>query len=331
MRKIMVSSLVGLGVFLVVAAAMIKFYAYPKLALAPLDQDSKTSLSATDATVFDVRSNFLREVKADLEVVSTTRGDVKASDEASNDLGKEVRVWFGTQTVTDTDGIIRSQSVDSTAFDAHTSAAVNCCDNFAEEEAGVREPVDRKGIVYKFPFATEKKTYEWWDGEIGDTVEMEFVEETDIDGLEVYKFEGDIPATVVGTRDVPASVAGEPGTKDVTTDTVYANKRTFWIEPHTGVIIDRTEAQRSTLEIDGEERVIMTEADLAYTDEQVRTNVDDWRSKAMLLGLLEGFVPWLLGLVGLMLIVGGFFFFRRMTAGSPSDGSATRRREKVAV
>lgn len=325
MRRVVPVVLVGLGAFLLVATVLIKFYAYPKLAVAPADQDSVTRLAAEDAIVFETDPTLLTEIRTDLDVVSTTRGDVEASEEASEDAGDEVLVWVGTQTVTDDGGTIRSQSRDRTAFDAHTSEAVDCCDNFVEDQADERTPVQRDGIVYKFPFDAEKKTYAWWDSEIADTVDMEYVEETEIDGLTVYKYEGAIPPTVVGTREVPAGVAGEPGTDNVVTDSVYANKRTFWIEPNTGVIIDRQEEQRSTLEFNGEERVIQTEANLSYTDEQVQTNADDWKSKARLLGLIDGILPWFVALLGLVLIALGLFLSARgRSDDAPAGGRSSR-------
>lgn len=311
MRRFMSSLLVGVGVFVLIAAALLKFYAYPKLAVAPKDQNSVTSLSATGATIFDTNPAVLSEVTTDLTVKSTTKGDVPASESASDKLGRDVVVWAGTQTIVDGDGTVRSQSADRTAFDASTSEAVDCCDNFVEDEADVRTPVKRDGIVYKFPFGTGHKAYRWWDDSLGDTVVMKFVKETSIKGLDVLEFHGNVPETAVGTMDVPASVVGETGDGNVTADKMYANERTFWVEPHTGVIINREEKQRSTLQVNGQERLVMTDADLSYTPAQVSTNVDDWSGKAFLLGLIDGVLPWLVMLLGVLLVVGGLLLGRR--------------------
>lgn len=336
MRRLMPPVMVGLGVFLLLGAALIKFYAYPKLAVAPIDQDSTTKLFAEDAVIFDSDPNFLREVRTDLSVASTTRGNVEASEDASDELGDPVRIWLGTTTITDSDGIVRSQSKDSTIFDATTAENVEDesyqGDSWIEEEADQRTEVKRTGLAYKFPFGTEKKSYQWWDDSILDTVEMKFVEESEIEGMTVYVFEGEIPETVIGTRaDVPPSVLSEPGTDGLTADTTYANTRTFWIEPQTGVIIDRREQQRATLQYNGEERVITTEADLSYTDEQVSANVDEYEGKASALGLVNGILPWIGALIGLLLIVGGVLLGRRSdnrpdgpaAASGPSRAKAT--------
>ncbi|MQW76404.1 DUF3068 domain-containing protein [Nocardioides sp. dk4132] len=329
MRRVVPAVLVGLGVFLLVAAALLKFYAYPKLAVAPIDQNSETTLTAEGAVIFDTDPSMLTEVMVDLEAVSTTRGDVDASQEASDDLGEEIRVWTDTQTITSDDGVIRSQSRGRAAFDAHTGEAVDCCGAFSETTEDERVSVVREGLIYKFPFDTKKETYEWWDGTAATTVPAEFVEETDVDGLAVYKFEADLPPAVVGTREVPASVVGERGSDNIEADVVYANKRTFYVEPVTGAVIDRVEEQRSTLAIDGEERATTTEADLSFTDAQVAENVDEYESKASLLSMVNGLFP-ILGLVlGLILIAVGLLLSRRggdaAPAGAGAKGDDTRR------
>lgn len=326
MRRLFPPVMVGLGVFLLIGAALIKFYAYPQLAVAPKDQDSITNLTAQDAVVFSTDPAVLAELEMDLEVTNTTRGDIEATDEAPDGT----LVWADTQTVKNTEGDTLSQSISLAAHDAHTGEAVDCCGSFVQEDAEVG-PVEvvREGQVYKFPFGTEKKTYQWWDDTIMGTVAAEFSKETDLDGLKVYEFVADIPQTVVGTREVPASVVGEVGTDPVEADVAYANRRTLWVEPNTGVIIDRREEQNSTLQIDGEDRVTTTRADLEYTDEQVAANIDEYESKAGLLGLVNGLIP-LLGLIlGLLLIVGGVLLGRSQPKDSASAPQTRRAPAKV--
>ena len=53
MRRILGPLLFGLGVFLLVGGLLLRFYAYPRVAVAPIDQNSVTKLEATGATLFD--------------------------------------------------------------------------------------------------------------------------------------------------------------------------------------------------------------------------------------------------------------------------------------
>lgn len=326
MRRLFPPVLVGLGVFLLIGAALIKFYAYPNLAVAPEDQDSITHLTAEGAVVFSTDPSLLTEIKTDLSVTNTTRGDAEATEKAPDGT----LVWADTQTVKNEQGDILSQSISLAAHDEHTGEAVDCCGSFVQEdaEAGPVE-VARKGQVYKFPFGTEKKTYQWWDDSILDTVPATFVKETDRNGLKVYEFTAEVPQTVVGTREVPALVVREIGNEAMEVDVAYANTRTFWVEPNTGVIIDRREEQNNTLQINGEDRATTTQATLEYTDAQVAANVEEYESKAGLLGLVNGLIP-LLGLIlGVLLIAGGLLLGRSTSSAPGSDASNRRAPAKV--
>lgn len=316
MRRFLGPILVGSGAFLLVAAVLLRFYAYPQLAVAPIDRDSVTNLEATDATLFD--TSLLREITTDLSVATTTRGDVEASKEA----GDDTRVWTGTTTIS-ANGIIRSQSAERAAFDGVSGEAVNCCESFAETTDGERSPVTRKGLLYKFPFNTEKKDYDFWDSTLRDTVKAEYQKEDKVRGLDVYVFTTSTPATVVGTREVPGSILGLDDAA-VDADVVYANSRTFYVEPVTGGIVNRLEEQKSTLALDGEDQVTTTEASLRYTDAQVKTSVDDISSQASQLTLLRTTLPLLALVLGLVALAAGVLLARRSRQHDDAPGRRQR-------
>jgi hypothetical protein len=319
MRRNLAPVLIGLGAFLLVAGVLVRFYAYPRLAVAPVDIDSTTRLEAKGATIFNSDPKVLAEMETDLNVVSVTRGNVGATEEAEDGT----LVWAQTTRVTSADGVDRSLSTEQAAHDEVTGAAVDAAEdvNWVEtpfdttpgEEPEIRRvPVERTGQIFKFPFGTEKKTYQYWDGDIEQAPDATFEGEEEIDGLTVYKFVQSIPATKIGTRDVPASVFGLKGDA-VEADSVYAVERTMWVEPQTGAIIDRSEKQLSTVEYDGHE-IRATDATFQYTDEQVTSNVDKASSKAMLLSLASG-AGWIaLAVLGLLVIVGGVLAHLRRRA-----------------
>lgn len=292
MRRFAAPVLIGLGTFLIVGALLLKFYAYPRLAVVPEDQNSVTELSATGATVFDVST--LQQITTDLSIKATTRGDVKAAEKAPDGAV----VWVGTQTVKKSDGGIISQSSDITAMDETTAEAVNCCGVSVDVVNGVGTPVVRKGLVFKFPFNTEKKDYQVWDDTLGAAATAKYAGESEILGMKVYKFTMDIPETVVGTREVPASVLGLEGDL-VNADSTYAVQRQIFVEPAIGAIIDRIDDQRAALTYDDAE-LVTTEAEISYTDAQVKSNVDDYKSKAMLLAGARTTYPLIAGLLGLL-------------------------------
>lgn len=305
MRRLLGPILVGIGAFLVVTGVLSRFYAYPALAVAPIDQNSVTSLEATGATIFDLST--LKEVTTDMSVKNATRGDVKASEDA----GDNTRVWTSTTSYRDQIGNIRSRSAERYAFDAHTGEAINCCGGFEETTDGEQEPVKRSGLVSKYPFGTEKKDYKFWDATLGQAVTTKFQKESEIDGLTVYEFKYEVPTTTVGTRDVPPSYVGLPGTETATVDIQYSTVTQHWVEPVTGVIIDRVSDTQNTLAKDGTKLISTSAGVFSYTDEQVKANVDEYEGKASSLQMVQTTVPLVGVVLGLLLIIGGVLLARR--------------------
>jgi hypothetical protein len=318
MRRAVPVVAIGLGAFLLVGGFVIRFYVYPKVAVAPIDQNSVSTLVAEDATVFDVAS--LSEITTDLTTVAKTTADVEASEEA----GDNIRVWVNTSSTRDSDGVIRGRQVDRAAFDATSGEAVNCCDEYLSTEENELTPVKHEGLLFKLPFNTQKKSYMWWDETLLKAVPIEYQAEEELDGLKVYRFEGDIPRTnamaldeetgelVPAEREVPASLLQLDGVEgNVTAQDMYSNHRTFWVEPNTGVVIKRLEEQKSTIAYDGEDKVTTTEVATEFTDETVQANIDEYGTLGMLLGLARGPIPWIFGIIGALLVGLGLVLSRR--------------------
>jgi hypothetical protein len=304
MRRILGPVLVGVGCFLIVAALMIRFYAYPKLAVAPVNQNSVTRLQAEDATYFN--TGTLSEEQTNLSVENQTLGDAEATEKA----GGNIRVWYGSTSIRASDGSIISRSQELVPFDATSGVAVNCCDAYSETTEGDRQAANREGQVYKFPFNTQKQDYQWWDGTLGATVDMKYVEEDEVEGLKAYKFEASVPETKLGEREVPGSIVGSDEAS-VMADTMYSNDKTLWVEPETGAVIDRNEHTVTMLAYDGENRVTATDANLEYTDDTVAANVDDLGSKGSQLGLARTTAPLVAGILGVVLLGLGVVVSRR--------------------
>lgn len=305
MRRNIGTILTALGAFLVVTGLLVRFYAYPNVAVGQLQaQDTVTRLEAKDATVFSIAE--LKPVTTNLSVAATTRSDPAAA----NKEGGRTVVWAGTTTVQMSDGTIVSQDASSTAFDGLTAEAKNCCGNFVEANEGERVPVKRSGLVYKFPFNTQKKTYQFFDDSAGRSYPAKFVGEQTIKGVKTYKFVQEIPRQQIGEREVPASILGEPGDDPVMAGQYYKNTRTFFVEPNTGAFINRIEEQYQTLTWQGEDRVIATDATVQFTPAQIDKFVDQLGQGAVL-GLVRNVIPWVMLALGLALAALGVMMTRR--------------------
>ncbi len=300
--------MLGIGVFAIVAAGLLRFYAYDQVAIAPIDQNSVSTLVGPDATIFD--TGALQEIQVDLTTRAKTVGLVKETEDA----GDDVRVWEITTSTSDQNGVMRSRSVERIAFDTHSGEAVNCCGAYIETEAGNKVAVKRKGLLVKFPFGTEKKTYDWWDTDLGQAVPIKYVKDEQIEGVDTYKFEQTIEPTVVATQEVPASVLGEDAEGNLEAEMTYSNVRTLWVEPRTGVVIKRAEQQLNTIRYDGTDRVITTEVTTGFDDKTVKDNAETYGSLSTMLFLVRTLVPLLLLLLGLGLLVAVVVLTRRRSA-----------------
>lgn len=289
MRKIIGGVLLGLGSFLLVIGLLTQFWAPGAVEKTPLDVNSVTNLAGT-AEKLNLETGELE----DLEVKATSI--TKADSERSDD---EVVVFVNTSCLLidtgedtpdcvdadDPQNRLISASTDVFATDRHDAEAVNG----RYLPSGSEE---KEGLVNKWPFNTEKKDYEYWDGLLGEAVPAVYAETETIDGLETYKFDVNIPESAV---EIASGVQG-----------LYTSDREIWIEPTTGSIIRQAWHEVRTLE-NGDPILDLT---LGYTDEEIADNVADAKDSKGQLDLITGTVP-LIGLIGgvILLLVGAVLAF----------------------
>jgi hypothetical protein len=332
---------IALGIFFVGIAALAKFYAYPTLAVAPADQVAHTVSTGPGATIFSAAE--LKEKQVDLTSRRTVRGDVVASERISKVLNREV-VVFDTAVVTDDDAdyVFPDDSVqdktkaaplsfvqERVVLDAHTGESVpwnpkDVNDNSGEYITTTLAKADRlkpdpngkfkghEGLVLKFPFGTEKKTYQFWDSTTRKAFPISFKRETSLNGLKVYVFEQDVPKQNIAVLMVPGSLVGESGKDSVEVQRSYQNHRTLWIEPVTGAIIKGQEQQLASLEYNDVPKVTATQVTIAYDDATVKKNVEGakvdgvdeggYKDSAAQLHLIGFWVPLICLILGLLIL-----------------------------
>lgn len=301
MRKPAGLLLLGLGVFLLVLAPMLRFYAAPRLLVAPLDQYSQTVSEAQGATYLDVGTLSVQDDRT-LVATRTVRGDVQAGTD-------DTAVWdvFLTIQDPDKDGDTPEQQLvsaitDRVAFDRRTSEAVACC---GENVNG--DPVEHAGIEYKFPFGAEQRTYQYFDTTLQEATPIQYVGVEEVNGLETYRYEQVIEATMVAEIDVPGALVDDDEAT-VSLGRYYSNMRTLWVEPTTGVVVKGQEEQLSTLRDEtGEDRLVVTEATLVFTDKTVAEQVETASDTSSRAGLLTSTGPLVALLLGLVLAGAGLF------------------------
>jgi hypothetical protein len=312
--------LMALGVFFLALAALSRYYVYDRLAVVPLDYVRTSVSEGPGATVFDIGTQ--KEVTVDLVSRRKVVGQVAAGEKASDELNRSVAVWE-TGVITNPRGVAASEKNpplagehDRVAFDRQTGVAIDCCGNYLASTANLNNgaevrdtSVPIKGQFFKLPFNAQKQTYQFWDGTLKKATALNYRGTEEIEGLTVYRYEQVIPPTTVQTISAPASYFGIDAQGDVNIDRVYANTRTLWVEPETGVIIRGQEAQNVVAEYQGKEVATLTNVVIGYNARTIQDNVDDYGPQASQLKLIRVWVP-LVGLtVGLLLLIIGVALF----------------------
>lgn len=301
--RLLAPVLIALGAFLLVAAVLVRAYAYPALARVPNNYDSMTYLQGSGVTIFDTDPEVLAPITTDLSISShTIAGNYP-------DAPKGVVVWANSTTVKRADGGIFQQSTELTPFDAVTGVASDYNVGFSSATEGQRDDVIREGQVYKFPFNTQKHDYQQWDAALGKATTAKFVGTSSIQGLPVYTFVQTIEPTAIDTVEVPGSVFGSKA-PSVEATMMYGMVRTLSIEPATGSPVNRVEQRTQYLSYQGKD-VPAFEGTITYAPQTITDAVDQLKTQAPLLNAARLALPVGFGLAGLVLLSGGIVLARR--------------------
>ena len=287
--------LVFLGLFLIFFGLVERVYAYPRLKKAPLDQYSQPVATGT-GTYFNRSPDKLKEITgAELRNIRTVRGDVKAGSD-------EVAVWDSFNSTVDVaDNGVITATQERIALDRVTAQSVRCCG----------ENPTHQGLTLKFPFDTKKQSYQFWDGPANAASPAQFTGEEVIQGVKVYRFEQRIDPRTLRTQEVPGSLAGDPDADSLTTDVVYSNHKTLWVEPATGIIVKAQQDVTQVLQTpDGEPVLTLLDGVLTYDDATVKANAEDASSGASQLRLLGTILPVGGVVLGLVLTSVGLYLLR---------------------
>lgn len=301
MRKYLLPAIImGVGAFILTMGLLFRFYAYPKLAVVPNDQNTTQIAQDPNAKFFD--ADNVRPAEGELTTTARIIGDPQAAEAASEESGRDLAVWNSGQ-ISDNNGdnIPMDGSTEVYVFDRHTGEAVNCC---GESKNG--EEVKRDGLLVKFPFDTQKDgSYSWWDSTVGKSFPVQFEGEEDLQGMNVYKFTQEVPETKYATRELPGNLfGGSDSSGAVNADRYYSNKRTFWVDPVTGVVIDRVEEQNQEFRHNGKSLTAL-ETTSKFTKETVDKNVEDYKSKSSLLDMVHSTFPIVFAILGVLLLLTG--------------------------
>jgi len=330
MRRVVGLVLLALGVFGIVLGLLLRFYAYERLALVPLNRSSESISKGENMTVF-YPSKLRQDRGVDVTATRLVQGDPKAAEAKPDGM---VMVWDVGLVIEDTDGIVISSSLDHLCLNRQTNQAVQPCagEGISEDDGkiGPADSVTHRGLAYKFPFGTEKRDYEWFDNLAKKAFPIRYDSTETIDGVETYKFVQKVPLTKLDDREVPGSVVGKPDVPSMTVGRYYENTRTVWIEPYSGVVVKGQEELQQTLRgSDGRDLLTVFGGTLAFTQDTVTKAADDAKEARSQLRLMRVIGPVVLVSVGALLaLVGLALFLFGGGGGAAASGQPARRRRE---
>ncbi|MGH9250648.1 MAG: porin PorA family protein, partial [Acidimicrobiales bacterium] len=159
MRRKVGLALIALGALFLVLAPLLKWYAYPRLAVAPQDQESTTVSTGEDVTIFSIPELVAGRDPQVVTDITSTRGTISVVDDLpAGTSDDEVAVWETVVNTADAEGTTLSATRSIVAFDRNTGAGV---EGYGQSIDG--DPIDHEGQILKFPFGTEQRDYEFWD------------------------------------------------------------------------------------------------------------------------------------------------------------------------
>ena len=344
-RRTVACVLVGLGAALLVAALLIPTYTVSKVAKTPLDLEITTiaeNQKGEESLVLDSKSLTSGEgaavVNKDVPLVSqrfVTVEEPSDADDMTLQAGQTLR-----RTDVQGDTGLLTAVIDRVTISRTTGMPVETNPNGSiavtvDKEGSVMEPVQHTGIGYRFPIGTEKKTYPYFDINVRKSFDANFIEETEINNMKVYRFQ--MTAPVTSTWDVvqsptnrltlPASKWGvEGGDTPVTMTRYYTNVRDLWVEPETGTVIKGGESIHLYYARSGDKpEVTALKSHLVFDEATVESQIAIAKENTDKLSLFGRVVPIVFGVLGVLALLAGLFLGLR-GGGTPAHASPRRTR-----
>jgi hypothetical protein len=309
MRRTIALVLLGLGGFLLVVGILALAWVPGAVKKTPLDVDTTTLLTGEAAKLDTATGAFEPET---IHAISVTRTDSEASTDDAAVWAQTQCAIFGAEAVCpaapegeEVHPDVISAAETTFATDRVTAEGVPIDD--LPEGTLPADALPVEGLVNKFPFDTEKRTYPYWEGTVERAVDAVYDRTEEVEGVETYVF-------VVEVADEPIAIGeGIDGT--------YSDRKEIFVEPKTGSILNQTDDQQRWL-ADGTQ---VLDLQLAFTDEQIQSNADDAEKNMAQLKLMTQTLP-IVGLVGggILVLVGALLALSGRNRGPRAEDDADR-------
>jgi hypothetical protein len=285
-RKAFSRILVLVGVFCIVLAGLLRFYAPSRAEKTPLNLDIK-QVATGPAKILNSTTGATRRVRTD----SVASNSAVTVVQETLCIVKDVANPPECVNAQDPQGRLVSFTTDRVAADRKTGESVN--DAKYGENVNSDTSVKHIGLTYKWPFNAKKQTYKFYDPASQQAPDAKFIGTEKLKGMTLYKYDA-----VISNIDLPVG-PGIPGK--------YSDERIVSVDPVTGAIVKGIEHQTRTLANGTPALDTTLTFDQAAIDYQAK-QAKDGRSKITQLTVI---LPLILIVLGLLAIGGAIVLLRR--------------------
>lgn len=333
-KRIVGGSVFGLGLFVLLAAFALAFLVAPLLTRIPYDtKPAEIATEASNATFVQAKvsgqTTSIDVGRANLRARTSVQPDVAAAAGIGGAQAGRTVVWKTYERVERTDtGEAIDASESRIALDRTTGAAApwggQCLADEPYEKCTAGN-VTYAGQLYQFPFGTQKRTYQYYDRQLGHALPIQYRGTGTVEGVSAFRFEQEVPEQPLATsaatiRTLTSRFA--PGAS--TARVMYHTRRTVWVEPVSGVIVSVVDQPHRTLVPDTGPPTVLFDATFRFSPQTLHSVVQSAASGRVRILILHRYAPIGLALLGIAGLLVGY----RITRGA---SPATRRPRTAAV
>jgi hypothetical protein len=289
MRRLVGPVVTLIGAFLVAVGLLAQFYMGNALLKTPLDVDQVIHVDGT-AQVPNAKGKVKETPVLAWSVyhVDTGLSDSKVvSFQNSQCLVKDIGNPPGCVSSDDPQDRLLSATTDDYATDRRTAESVN------DPKYLPAGAIPHSGVINKWPFLAQKKTYTYWDDSLQKGVQATYAGTDRLDGHEVYVYDVQVPQTKM---DVAEGIKG-----------YYTDDKQLYVDQMTGSVVDQVEHQVRT-DLDGNPVI---DLHIKFTDNQIHKLVDEAKANGQQLRLIRTYLPIVGYVVGIPLFLVGLFLTLR--------------------
>ncbi len=202
------------------------------------------------------------------DVSTSVRG---SGDEDTGAAGDRTAVWEYVSETNDSDGTLIATSRTLVCLDRWSAEALNCAGESVDGD-----PTDIRGLTVRFPADTGRRDYDLWDTTTRQPFPARYEGADRIDGVQVYRFEQEVPEQVIRSVPVPGRLVGSVE-DEVSADVVHSSTRTLLVDPLSGVVVSEEESPVTVLRgPDGSDGAVLLEGTFTRSE----ASVDDALARA---------------------------------------------------